>query len=479
MVVGNVNATEMCDAVVIGGGPGGYVAAIRLAQLGKDVILIDKRPVLGGVCLNEGCIPSKAIIHAAETFEQMNHASTMGLNIEGTVKLDMAKLQEWKNGIVKRLTGGVAGLEKGHGVRVLQGTASFRGPKQLELINAEDRVQMIDFDHAIVATGSVPLELPFLPVDGDFVIGSKGALDLSEVPETMVVIGGGYIGLELGMAYAKLGSKVTVVELQDQLLGGGLEPEIHRVLLRRAKQLGMEILLGHKAQGAKAGSPGTLTVQDKDGKTKDISTHRVLVSIGRRPYSDGLGLENAGLAVNEQGFLPVNEERRTGVPHIFAIGDITEQPMLAHKAYLEAKVAAEVIAGHPSAFDVRAMPAVMFTDPEIATVGMSEAEAKAAGYQVKVGVFPWKASGRALSLGATEGLSKIVYETETERILGVHIAGAHAAELIAEGTLALELDAFLDDLAHTIHPHPTLSETVLEAAEIAMGTCAHFKSPNR
>ena len=476
MVVGNVNATEMCDSVVIGGGPGGYVAAIRLAQLGQDVILIDKRPTLGGVCLNEGCIPSKALIHAAEVFEQMNHASTMGLELDGSVKVNMDKLQDWKSGIIKRLTGGVASLEKGNGVRIIQGVAAFRSPKQLEVIGADDRVQMVDFDNVIIATGSVPLELPPIPVDGDFVIGSTEALDLREVPEHMVVIGGGYIGLELGTVYCKLGAKVTIVELQDQLLGGQLEPEITRVLNRRTKKLGMSVLLKHKAKSA---TPGKLVVEDTEGNTKDIKADKVLISIGRRPYSDGLGLDKAGLATDDYGFLAVDIERRTSVPHIFAIGDITGQPMLAHKAYREAKVAAEVIVGHPSAYDVRCVPAVMFTDPEIATVGLTEAQAKEAGYDVKIGVFPWKASGRAMSLGATEGLSKIVYDVETERILGVHIAGAHAAELIAEGALALELDAFLDDLAHTIHPHPTLSETVLEAAEIALGSCAHFQSSNR
>lgn len=479
MVVGNVNATDMCDVVVIGGGPGGYVCAIRLAQLGKDVILIDKRSSLGGVCLNEGCIPSKALIHAAETMSHIKHASTMGLQVSGSVSVDMAQLQNWKNGIVKRLTGGIAHLEKGHGVRVMQGTAAFRDAHSLEINTPEGRVQMIEFQQAVIATGSVPLHLPPVPVDGSFVIGSQEALDLQEVPESMVVIGGGYIGLELGTAYRKLGSRVTVVELQDELLGGQLEPELHKALLRQTQSLGIEVLLKHRAQSVTPGNPGTLVVLDDKQEKQDIKTHKVLVSIGRRPYTDGLNLATVGLGSDAQGFLAVNAERRTQVPHIFAIGDITGQPMLAHKAYLEAKVAAEVIAGHPAAYDVRSVPAVMFTDPEIATVGLTEAQAKAAGYSVRSGVFPWKASGRAMSLGATEGLSKIVYDTETERILGVHIAGAHAAELIAEGTLALELDAFLDDLTHTIHPHPTLSETILEAAEIAMGACAHFQAPKR
>lgn len=479
MVVGNVNATEMCDVVVIGGGPGGYVCAIRLAQLGKDVILIDKRPSLGGVCLNEGCIPSKALIHAAETLSHMKHASTMGLRLSGDVAVDVNQLQQWKNGIVKRLTGGIAHLEKGHGVRVIQGTASFRTAKQLEINNAEGRVQMVDFQHAVIATGSVPLDLPFLPVDGSFVIGSKEALDLQEIPKHLVVIGGGYIGLELGTAYAKLGSQVTVVELQEELLGGQLEPELHKALLRQTQALGIQVLLKHKAQSATPGNPGTLTIVDGNNQKKEIVANKILVSIGRRPYTDGLNLSVVGLSPDAQGFLAVTQERRTAVEHIFAIGDITGQPMLAHKAYLEAKVAAEVIAGHPAAYDVRSVPAVMFTDPEIATVGLTEAQAKAAGYSVKSGLFPWKASGRAMSLGATEGLSKIVYDTETERILGVHIAGTHAAELIAEGTLALELDAFLDDLTQTIHPHPTLSESILEAAEMALGTCAHFQAPKR
>lgn len=479
MVVGNLNASEGCDVVVIGGGPGGYVCAIRAAQLGQDVILVDKRPTLGGVCLNEGCIPSKAVIHAAETFEQVQHADVMGIKVPGTPTLDLEALQTWKEGIVKRLTGGVASLEKMHGVRIMQGLATFKSSTQLEVMGDDGRGITVDFNNAVIATGSVPLALPPVPQDGQWAIGSREALSLKKLPEHMVVIGGGYIGLELGMAYRKLGAKVTVVELMDKLLGGSLEPEIDRVLRKRAKQLGIDVLLQHKAVEAnpgKDGGMGTLFVEDKDGNRKGIETDCVLVSIGRRPCTDGLGLEATGLQTDDKGFLLVNEERRTAIPHIFAIGDVAGQPMLAHKAYREAKVAAEVIAGHPAAYDVRVVPAVMFTDPEIASVGLTEALAKEEGYEVKTGVFPWNASGRALSLNNTDGVTKVVADAATERILGIHIAGPHAAELLGEGTLALELDAFLDDIGNTIHAHPTLSETVLEAAELALGSCAHFKS---
>jgi len=476
MVVGKLSASEDCEVVVIGAGPGGYVCAIRLAQLGKDVILIDKRASLGGVCLNEGCIPSKALIHAAEVREEMKHASNMGLKLDSVPEVDMKTLQKWKSGIVQRLTRGVATLEKAHKVRVMHGSARFTSSNQLELVQERDSVQ-IDFDQAVIATGTVPIEIPSLPFDGDFVIGSKEALNLEEVPKKMVVIGGGYIGLELGTAYQKLGSSVTIVEVQDKLLGGTLEPEIHSVLLKRAKSLGMEILTNHRALSATPGKPGTVKVADANGKEVELEADKVLVVVGRRPYTEGLQLEMVGLAPDERGFLPVDIERRTATPHIFAIGDITGGFMLAHKAYKEAKVAAEVIAGHPAAFDVRAVPAVMFVDPEIASVGLTEAEAIEQGHKVLTGVFPLKASGRAMTLGATEGLVKVVADGESQRLLGFHIAGPNAGELIGEGTLAIELDAFLDDIENTIHPHPTLSEAVLESVELVLGSCAHFTSP--
>jgi len=478
MVVGNVNSSEACDVVVIGAGPGGYVCAIRLAQLGKDVILVESRASLGGVCLNEGCIPSKALIHAAETLEHIRHADSMGIHIDSPPHLDMPKLKAWKDSVVKRLTGGVATMQKMNGVRVMQGTARFIGTHQVEVM-LDGRPSMIDFQQAVLATGTTAIELPFMPCDGQFVIGSREALDLEQVPEKLVVIGGGYIGLELGTAYRKLGSDVTVVEMLDQLLGGNLEPEINTLLNKRCKQLGINVLLQHKAISAKAGQPGEVVVEDKDGKRLTLPANKVLVAVGRRPNTAALDLPSIGLQTTPQGFVQVDIERRTAIPHIFAIGDITEQPMLAHKAYREAKVAAEVIAGHSAAYDVRVVPAVMFTDPEIATAGLTEAQARSAGYNVQVGVFPLKASGRAMTLGAPEGLTKVVVDIDSQRLLGIHIAGPQAGELIGEGTLALELDAFIDDIGHTIHAHPTLSESILEAAEIALGTCAHFAAPKR
>lgn len=477
MVVGNLNASEGCDVLVIGAGPGGYVCAIRLAQLGKDVILVDERASLGGVCLNEGCIPSKAVIHAAEVFDHLKHAPSMGILLDSPPRIDLNLLQDWKQKIVQRLTQGVAGLEKAHNVRVFQGRAAFRSPHQVELTH-EGRQQIIDFEHAVIATGTTAIQIPSLPFDGSFIIGSREALELRSLPSHLVVIGGGYIGLELGTAYRKLGSNVTVVEMLPKLLGGTLEPEIDQLLMRRTKALGIEVLLEHTALRAKPGKPGVIVLKNPQGHEVERPADLILVAVGRKPKTEDLHLEAAGLTT-DKGFLVVDHQRRTSVPHLFAIGDIAGGPMLAHKAYREAKVAAEVIAGHPAAFDVRAIPAVMFTDPEIASVGLTDAQAKAQGYDTLTGVFPLAASGRALTLHQTDGLAKVVADAKTQRLLGVHLAGPQAAEILAEGTLALELDAFLDDIGHTIHAHPTLSEALLEAAELALGSCAHFRAPKR
>ncbi|MEM1007405.1 MAG: NAD(P)/FAD-dependent oxidoreductase, partial [Myxococcota bacterium] len=326
MVVGNLNASEACDVLVIGAGPGGYVCAIRLAQLGKDVLLVDARQTLGGVCLNEGCIPSKALIHAAETYEHIQHASTMGIHLEMPPKVDMKTLVSWKDSIVKRLTGGVATMEKMNGVRVMHGAARFTGTHTAELIQ-NDRPIAIDFTQAVIATGTTAIEIPAVPFDGDFVIGSREALNLSEVPEHLVVIGGGYIGLELGTAYRKLGAQVTVVEMQDALLGGTLEPEIHKALSNRCRKLGIEVRLQHKAVSKK---PGAVVIEDAQGRSTTLQADKVLVAVGRRPNTQDIGLEAVGLQANAQGCIDVDIERRTVQPHIFAIGDITGGPMLAH-----------------------------------------------------------------------------------------------------------------------------------------------------
>jgi dihydrolipoamide dehydrogenase len=479
MVVGNLNTSENCDVAVIGGGPGGYVCAIRLAQMGKDVILIDERATLGGVCLNEGCIPSKALIHAADIYTQFAQAHKMGISFDGSLRLDVSTLQQWKDGIVKRLTTGVAQLQKSWGVRILQGRARFIDAHQIEVMDVKRGALTVDFAQAVVATGSLPTSLPHLPIDGQFIIGSKDALTLPNIPEHLVVVGGGYIGLELGTAYCKLGAQVTVVEISDHLLGNTVEPEIHELLLSKAQKLGMKILLKHRAIEAIPSKLGSLLVQDPEGGSLQLPANHILISVGRRPNTSDLGLDKIGLHTDQLGFIAVDAQRRTQIKHIYAIGDVTGQPMLAHKAYLEAKIAAESMLGHAVAYDVRGVPAVMFTDPEIATVGLTAAQAAQAGYQVSVGLFPWRASGRALSLDAADGLTKVVIDADSQRILGVHIAGAHAAELIAEGTLALELDAFIDDLTQTIHPHPTLSETILEAAEMTSNSCAHYHSSTR
>jgi dihydrolipoamide dehydrogenase len=462
-------ATHKCDVLVLGAGPGGYVAAIRAGQLGKKTILVE-RGELGGVCLNVGCIPSKALINAAATLEKTRKAAEWGLTFDG-VRVDMGKLVEWKNGVVKKLTGGIGILLKNAGVTVLQGTGTFLAPNRLEVKGAAG-TDVVEATDVIIATGSRPIEIPGFAVDGKRVLSSTEALDLKAAPKRVVVIGGGYIGLELGIYLSKMGSEVTVVELTPGLLPGQ-DPDLVKVVERSLKKRKVRVLLETKAKGWKESKDGAVvTVESKKGE-EAIPCDVILSTVGRRPNVEGFGLEKTGAKV-EKGFISIDAQCRTSVPHVYAIGDVAGQPMLAHKASKEAAVAAEAIAGMKSARDWRSVAAVIFTDPEIASVGMTEEQAKAAGYDPVVGKFPFAALGRALAIGDTEGFAKIVADRKTDLVLGVHVVGPHACDLISEGALALEAGLRAEDLGAVIHPHPTLPEAIMEAAHALHGKSAHI-----
>jgi len=461
---------KRADVVVIGAGPGGYVAAIRAAQHGKQVICIEKG-ALGGVCLNVGCIPSKALINAGKVLKKLPTFAEMGIEMEG-VRLDLGKLIAWKEKVVKRLTGGVGFLFSHHKVEHLAGTATLAGPGRIEVATAKG-TETVEYEDLIIATGSSPIELRAFPVDGVRVKGSTECLALDHVPEKVLVIGGGYIGLELGTFLRHLGTEVIVVEATNALLPGQ-DPELVKVVHRGLKKKKVKILLNALAQSYEPlpGGGVRVTVKTKKGEEHhDVSW--VLSTVGRKPNSAGFGLESLGVELDEQGFIKVNDQRRTNVEHVYAIGDVAGQPMLAHKASREGIVAAEAICGLPTAADYTVVPAVIFTDPEIASVGMTEAQAKAAGHEVSVGKFPFSANGRALSLEEAEGFAKIVADKKTDRVLGVHIVGPDATELIAEGTLAIEMVARVEDIASTIHAHPTLPEALMEAAEAVHGLAIH------
>jgi dihydrolipoamide dehydrogenase len=458
------------DAVVIGGGPGGYVAAIRLGQLGKSVALVE-RANLGGVCLNWGCIPSKALVHAAKLYEEIAHADEIGIGVKG-LSIDLAKTQEWKREIVKKLTGGIGQLAKVAGVDVLKGEALFETPNRISVKKSGADTETIEFDAAIVAVGSKPIEIPGFSIDGKNVFDSKEALDWTDAPKRLVVIGGGVIGLEIGMIFQKFGSELTVVELTDQLLPG-IDKEIAQTMERICRQKKIATHLSSKALGYFKKKGGLVVeIQTPKGK-QEVPCDAILLAVGRRPDGTGLGLEKIGVNI-AQGMIPVNQKLQTNLPHIYAIGDVAGPPLLAHKASKEGLVAAEAIAGHAVEYDVRAMPAATFTDPEIATVGLTEAEAKSKGIDAFTGKFPFLASGRALSTRHTDGFVKVVGEKGTNLLLGVHIMGPSASDLIAEAALAIELGATVEDLALTVHPHPTLSEAVMEAAEGALGRAIHM-----
>jgi dihydrolipoamide dehydrogenase len=467
MVVGD--ASVEIDVLVIGAGPGGYVAAIRAAQLGKSVLVIDKSEV-GGVCLNRGCIPSKALINAAHQYEAASHNASIGITAEN-VKVDFSKVQEWKAGIVKKMTGGVGQLLKGNKVQVFYGEALFINDREARVFN-DNETARYKFNHCIIATGSRPIELKAFPFGGR-ILSSTEALDLNEIPESLIVIGGGYIGIELGQAYAKLGAKVTVLEGSDSVLPG-FEKEMSSLVGRSLNKAGVEVFTEAMAQGAEQTDKDVTVTFTVKGEEKKVTAQYVLVTVGRRPNTDGdLSLELAGVELSERGLIKVDEQCQTNVPHIYAIGDITAGLALAHKATYEGKVAAEAIAGEPSVIDYKCIPAVVFSDPEIASVGLNETEAKAKGINVMIGKFPYGVNGRALTMNATDGFVKLVGDKDSGLLLGAQIVGAEASNLIAEMGLAIELGATVEDVALTIHAHPTLGEITMDAAEVALGHPIH------
>ena len=465
------------EVVVLGSGPGGYTAAFRAADLGKKVVLIERNPSLGGVCLNVGCIPSKALLHAAKVITEAEEMAGHGIAFDTPV-VDLDKLRGWKDSVVKQLTGGLSGLAKGRKVQVVTGTGRFTGPNMIE-VERDGAKTSVSFDQCIIAAGSEPVTLPFIPHDDPRVIDSTGALELDGIPERMLVLGGGIIGLEMACVYDALGTRITVVELMDQIIPGA-DKDIVKPLHKRIEGRYEKILLKTRVTDVKAGDDGlTVTFEDEKGATTTDTFDLLLVAVGRRPNGKLIGAEAAGVAVDERGFIAVDSQQRTNVPHIFAIGDVVGQPMLAHKAVHEGKVAAEVAAGQNRHFDARVIPSVAYTDPEVAWVGVTETSAKAEGRKIGKGVFPWAASGRSLSLGRSEGITKVVFDEADDRVIGAAIVGPNAGDLIAEVALAIEMGADAVDLGHTIHPHPTLSETVNFAAEMFEGTITDLIPPKK
>ena len=456
------------QALVIGAGPGGYPCAIRLAQLGVKTLVVEKEH-WGGVCLNVGCIPSKALITAGKRVEAIKSAQTMGIEVSSEVSVDMTKLQAWKNSIVKKLTGGVEQLLKVNGAERLMGTATLVDPHTVEVVS-DGEVATFTADHIVVATGSSPIQIPGFSFEDAPVLDSTKALDLSEIPKKMVVIGGGYIGLELGGMLSKVGTEVVVVEMMDSILPG-FDPDVIKQLKRKLKRRGTRVLTGTKALGWGPTESGIEVNVDGPKGAESLPTDCVLVTVGRRPNTAGIGLEALGVEMNGS-FIKVDAQMRTSVPSVFAIGDVAGQPMLAHKATHEGEVVAEVIAGKKVQFDARTVPAIVFTDPEVATAGMSEAQARERG-PVKVGKVPFAAIGRALTTGNTDGFIKVIIDAESHLLLGVVICGAHASDLISEAALAIELYAEALDVGLTIHPHPTLGEAMMEACKAALGEAIH------
>ena len=470
-------ATKTYDVVVIGGGPGGYGCAIRLGQLKQKVLCVEKEEV-GGVCLNWGCVPSKALIAASHTYEKAKDGQKMGLFADN-VRVDVPKMQAWKAGIVKKLTGGIRGLFRGNGVELLMGNARVVAKNKVEVKTNEGATETIEATKAIViATGSSTIEIPTFKFDGSQIIGAREAVSLQSVPKRLLVIGGGVIGLELGSVYQKLGSELTVVEATAGLLPG-VDPDLTAVVEKRLVKHGAKIFKGAKALGYEKQGDGSVAVKVDlgGGKNDTFVCDVVLVAVGMRPDGAGLGLEEIGVKV-ERGFVPTDPMGRTAVPGIYAIGDVSGHPMLAHKATKEGEVIAEVIAGHKAAKDWVAIPAAIFTDPEIAVAGLTETQAKEKGMDVKVGKFPFAALGRAMAVEETDGFFKVIADKKTHEVLGVHIVGASASDLISEGALALEMHAFLEDVGLTIHPHPTLGEGMMEAHMNALGHAIHILNRN-
>ncbi|WP_232703487.1 dihydrolipoyl dehydrogenase [Halobacterium wangiae] len=470
MVVGDVSTGT--EVAVVGAGPGGYVAAIRAGQLGLDVTLVEK-DAYGGTCLNYGCIPSKAMITATDVAHSAGNAEEMGVYADPEV--DVGEMVAWKDEVVEQLTGGVEQLCKANGVNLIEGRAEFAGNDKLRVVHGGDGQgsETITYEHCIVATGSKPIEVPGFEFDGEHVLNSRQALAMDDYPESMVVVGAGYIGMEISTVLAKLGVDVTVVEMLDEALVG-YEDDLARPVTQHAEELGIDFEFGLAADSwAESGDGIVVTAADEDGETTDFETDKVLVAVGRQPVTDTLNLDAVGLEPNEDGRIETDDQARTDVENVFAIGDVAPGPMLAHKASKEGEVAAEVIAGEPAALDYQAVPAAVFTDPEIATVGLTADAAEAQGFEPAVGKFPFSASGRALTTGEGEGFVRVVADEDSGFILGAQIVGPEASELIAELALAIELGATLEDVAATIHTHPTLAEAVKEASEHALGHAIH------
>jgi dihydrolipoamide dehydrogenase len=468
---------QHAEVLVLGAGPGGYTAAFRAADLGKKVVMVDGRGPLGGVCLNVGCIPSKALLHAAKVIAETKEMSTHGLSFAAPT-IDLDALRSWKDGVVDRLTGGLTGLAKQRKVTTIVGTGTFTSPNMLSVTAPDGPIRTVSFDSAIIAAGSEPLQLPFVPHDDPRVIDSTGALDLDDIPEKLLVLGGGIIGLEMATVYSELGTRVSVVELMDQLIPGA-DKDLVTPLTKRITKIYDDIWVSTKVTAVEAGPDG-LTVSFEGGKAPATAVFdKVLVAVGRRPNGRMIGAEKAGVHVDERGFVPVDKQQRTNVAHIFAIGDVVGQPMLAHKATHEGKVAAENTAGHTSFFDATVIPSVAYTDPEVAWVGVTENEAKTAGVKYGKAVFPWMASGRSLSLGRDEGVTKLLFDESTDRVIGAGIVGPSAGDLIAEAALAIEMGSDAADIGLTIHAHPTLSETVAMAAEAFEGTITDLYMPKK
>ena len=464
------------DVVVIGSGPGGYTAAFRAADLGKQVILIERFPTLGGVCLNVGCIPSKALLHIAKVLDETHEMASQGVSFSKP-QLDNTKMLAWKNSVVSKLTGGLNALAKQRKVEVITGSAKFTGTHQVQ-VDGKDGVTTVDFTNAIIAVGSESVTLPFIPEDAR-IFSSTGALELADIKGNLLVLGGGIIGLEMATVYSALGVDVTVVEFMDQLIPGA-DTDLVNVLQKRMAKKGIKFLLKTKVTGMDANKDGIdVTMEGEHATDKPLRFQQVLVAVGRKPNGAHIGAEKAGVAVDARGFIAVDNQMRTNVSHIFAIGDVVGQPMLAHKAIPEGKVAAEVIAGMKHYFDPACIANVAYTDPELAWVGLTEKYAKAQGISYEKASFPWAASGRALSMGREEGITKLLFSPESKRILGAGIVGVSAGELIAETALAIEMCCDVEDIALTIHPHPTLSETIAQAAEIFEGSITDLYMPKK